>query len=175
MQYISFNKNVIDSEIWQLLQLRDAVLELHTEHHLPLLRSLQKEAHVWFRCPCILLWLQLWFWTKEGLKSLCSFPLTLPWEGGMMCPEHFVIQCLIPQKCAKSPRSGWQWVHFKLGWGSWAGTGLRDLDVFVFHPMPVHQPPGFGMALQGSADGQAVDGLVRKLLEMGFFSPAVKF
>lgn len=92
-----------------------------------------------------------------------------------MCPEHFVSQCLIPQKCAKSPRSGWQWVHFKLGWGSWAGTGLRDLDVFVFHPMPVHQPPGFGMALQGSADGQAVDGLVRKLLEMGFFSPAVKF
>lgn len=45
-----------------------------------------------------------------------------------------------------------------------AGTGLRDLDVFVFHSIPMDQPPGFAMAIHGSADGQAVDGLVRQLL-----------
>lgn len=55
-------------------------------------------------------------------------------------------------------------MHFKLGWGSWAGTGLGDLDVCVFHSMPMDQPPGFGMAIHGSADGEAGDGLVRQLL-----------
>lgn len=32
-------------------------------------------------------------------------------------------------------------VHFKLGWGSWAGAGLRDLDVFVWSaPCPWISP-----------------------------------
>lgn len=37
---------------------------------------------------------------------------------------------LVPHS-AKMCKIPMEWVHFKLGWGSWAGTGLRELDVFL--------------------------------------------
>lgn len=116
MQYISFNKNVIDSEIWQLCY-REEICSGAAQHRLPLLRSLQREAHItctWGSgAPTSHSGWSCGFKTHEYFKSrllpIGAFKISdLSW--GLYGP---VPHSAKTQRCASSPRM--------LGWGIWSG------------------------------------------------------